>query len=106
MDGLGHMKKKDVVDSIPFYKVISSKKGKIGAVWQIDNGIMKCYSVPLHRSLYEDVTYLHNPAVFTVLDRGEDGWYAIHVVGETKVDWIDIKKDKHMFEVITLIKIA
>ena len=100
------MKKKDVVDSIPFYKVISSKSAKLGAVWQVDKGMMKCYSVPLHRGIHEGVTYIHSPAVFTVLDTGEDGWYAIHVLGETRIDWINVLKDKHMCEAVTLIKIA
>lgn len=102
----GHLKKKRLLDIYPFYNVISSKSAKIGAVWQVDKGMMKCYSVPLRRGMHEGVTYIHNPAIFTVLDTGEDGWYAIHVLGETRIDWINVLKDKHMFEAVTLIKIA
>ena len=103
----GHLKKKRLLNIYPFYKVISSKSAELGAVWQIDNGIMKCYSVPLHRgSIHEGVTYIHSPAVFTVLDTGENGWYAIHVLGETRIDWINVVQDKHICEAVTLIKIA
>ena len=104
MDGLGHMKKKDVVDSIPFYKVISSKIAKIGVAWEIDKGYIRCYKEPRSSLLY--ATYIHKPAVFTVLDTGEEGWYAIHVIGETRIDWINVLHDKYMLQEVTLKKLA
>jgi hypothetical protein len=98
------MKKKSVVDSIPFYKAITSKTGKIGGVWQVDKGYVKCYKEPV-LSLY-GVSYVRNPAVFTVLDRREKGWYAVHVVGETNIDWINVQEDKHILEVVSLKKLS
>jgi hypothetical protein len=104
MDGLGHMKKKDVVDSIPFLRVISSKTGRIGSVWMIDKGFIKCYKDPIHNAY--GVTHIRKPAVFTVLDRGEEGWYAIHVVGESKVDWINVKIDRYALQEVKIINLA